>query len=71
MFYICIFKSKLSYLISLISTIIVFKNFQKYLLKELKCKDFSEILKNDPGKKNQDGVYTIYPDQKKRKEGFL
>lgn len=37
----------------------------------MKYTDCSEILKNDPGKKNQDGVYTIYPDQKKRKEGFL
>lgn len=70
MFYICIFKSKLSYLISLISTIIVFKNFQKYLLKEMKYTDCSEILKNDRGKKNQDGVYTIYPDQKTAKKVF-
>lgn len=37
----------------------------------MKYTDCSEILKNEPGKKNQDGVYTINPDQKKRKEGFL
>lgn len=36
----------------------------------MKYTDCSEILKNEPGKKNQDGVYTINPDQKNAKKVF-
>uniref|UniRef100_K1RGQ9 Techylectin-5B n=1 Tax=Magallana gigas TaxID=29159 RepID=K1RGQ9_MAGGI len=37
---------------------------------EQKRVDCSDILKNDPNKRNQDGVYTIYPDHTHAKKVF-
>lgn len=58
-------KSVKSIKIEVLSTYVLSRSKDKQ-----KHVDCSEILRNDPNKKNQDGVFTIYPDHSNGKKVF-